>query len=310
MSINLSAIAIREPAVLIKLNSEGGPVAYFWSQKEFDLVPVIEYFDVPAAVHAHAEKRIKSLYWSVETTLVGEFEYLTTLFPALSASLGASVLGTTDTAWKLITQSGRQWLFPRGGFIERPLISCVPGKTLFGASKFAAVCASDKEPGEAGAFYLYSEGQTFPDYASFDPTKILSLAPLVSYSGLMSNAQGEQGVEIQFAWQTKEVRTSNLIRDWTITSQEFTAKLKPFGIAFADIMTACGYDQAMGSRLPTQTFSAFFNGFYCELRGATCEQARFKLGPESDFIDGLVFRASQTYNSNAQLAPAYLDVSD
>lgn len=307
MSFDLSTIAIREPAVLI-CDPDGTP-SYFWPQKEFQLKPVVEYFDVPAAMHATAEERIKSLYYQIDTTFVGEFEYLPLLFPHLSSSLGASILGTTDTAWRLITQSGRQWDFPRGGFIKRPVLSSVPGKTLLGPSTFAACCASNKEPGESGAFFTYSASGTFPDFTSYDPTKILTLAPLVSYGSVFTNAQGAEGIEMTFDWKTDEVRTNQLIRDWTLGGQELTAKFKPYGLTFAQINTACGYDLAMGAILPTALLTVSYTGFHVELRGATCKEAQFKIGPGSDFIDGLMFRASQTYNAGAQVAPGYIDVA-
>ncbi|MFZ2279309.1 MAG: hypothetical protein WAW39_16065 [Prosthecobacter sp.] len=306
MSFDLSTVAIREPAVLIR--DPLGTPSYFWSQKEFQLKPVVEYFDVPAAVHATAEQRIKSLYWQIDTTFVGAFEHLPVLFPLLDGQLGASILGTTDTAWRLITQSGRQWDFPRAGFIKRPTLTSVPGKTLLGPSTFAAVCASNKEPGASGAFYTYTTGGTFPAYTSYDPSKILTLAPLVTYGSVFTNAQGSEGIEITLDWKPDEVRANQLIRDWTLGSQELTAKFKPYGLTFEQIATACGYNLAMGAILPTALLTVSYTGFYVELRGASCKEAQFKIGPSTDFIDGLVFRASQTYSAGAPVAPGYIDV--
>lgn len=307
MSFDLSTVAIREPAVLIR-DPLGETPAYFWSQKEFSLKPVVEYFDIPAAVHATAEQRIKSLYWQIDTTFVGAFENLPVHFPLLDGQLGASILGTTDTAWRLITQSGRQWDFPRGGFIKRPTLTSVPGKTLFGPSTFAAVCASDKEPGQSGAFWTYTTGGTFPDFSSYDPSKILTLAPLVTYGSVFTNAQGAQGIEITLDWKPDEVRANELIRDWTLTSQELTAKFKPYGLTFAQIATACGYNLAMGSMLPTALLTVSYSGFYVALRAATCKEAQFKIGPGTDFIDGLLFRASQSYSAGSPIAPGCVDV--
>lgn len=308
MSFDLSTVQIREPAVLIR--DPSGTPSYFWPQGEFEIVPVVEYFAISAAVHAHPEERIKSLHYEINFTLVGEFEYLSYLFPNLSASLGASLLGTSDVAWQLITQSGRSWTFHRGGFIERPTITSVPGQTLFGPSKFAAVCASDKEPGESNAFYTYATGASFPNYSSFSSAAILTLAPLVTYGSLLTSAQGENGIQFDFQYDSPmEVRSNGLLRDWTITGQSFTAKFKPYGLTFDQLITACGLDLAMGAALPTSTLVATYSGFYVALRGATCKQARFKLGPKSDFIDGVEFRASQTYATNAQVAPAYIGTS-
>lgn len=308
MSFDLSTVEIREPAVLIR-DPDGETPSYFWSQKEFALKPVVEYFQVEAAHAATSEERIKSLFWQIDTQFVGEFEYLPLLFPLLDGQLGASILGTTDVAWRLITQSGRQWDFPRGGFTKRPMITSLPGQTLFGPSVFAAVCASDKEPGDAGAFYTYSEGGTFPDFSSYDPAKILTLAPLVTYGAVFSNAQGESGIEITLDWKPKPVQPNGLIRDWTLESQELTAKFKPYGIGFAAIATACGYGLAMGARLPQATLTVSYSGFYLQLRGATCKEAQFKIGPGADFIDGLVFRAGQSYSAGAMVAPGFIDVA-
>ena len=310
MSFDLTTVAIREPAVLIR--DPTGTPAYFWPQKEFNIKPVVEYFPVPAAVHATPEERIKSLYWEITTQFVGAYENLPLHFPLLSASLGASILGTTDVAWRLITQSGRQWDFPRGGFTTRPEITSVPGQTLFGQSTFAAVCASGAEPGDADAFYTYSTGGTFPDFSSFSPAAILTLAPLVTDSGgLFSNAQCESGIVISPTWKTKEFRANQLIRDWTLESQELTAKCKPYGLAFDDIASACGYrGYPMGSQLPTRTLIVQYSGLYIELRGCTVKEAQFKVGPSADFIDGLMYRASQTYSGGSQIAPGYIDVSD
>lgn len=304
MAFDLSAIQVREPALLIR-DPEGTP-AYFWTANALELKPVVEYFDVPMAHHATAEQRIKNLYWQMDTTLAGEFEYLSYLYPGLSASLGASVLGVTDVAWRLVTPSGKQWDFPRGGITKRPVLSSRVGGTLFGPSTFVAVCASDKEPGDAGAFYTFTDEGTFPDFSSFDPTKILTLAPSIAYGTLLVAAHSENGVEFEFGWETKPVLDNQLTRDWTITSQEFTAKLKPWQITPEDIITACGYKQAMGSRLPTQELIASYTGFYAALRGATCKEASFKFHASEDVVQGLVFRASQTYSAGAQVAAGYV----
>ncbi len=307
MSFDLSTIAVREPAVLIR--DPLGTPSYFWSQKEFQIKAVPEYFDVPASIHATPEQRIKSLFWQIDTTFAGEFEYLPVLFPLLNGQLGASILGTTDVAWRLITQSGRQWDFPRGGFTTRPTLTSVPGKTLLGSSTFVACCASDKEPGDSGAFFTYATGGTFPDFSSYDPAKILTLAPKVTYGSVFTDAQGSEGIEITLGWKSQEVRVNQLIRDWTLESQELTAKFKPYGLTFAQIATACGYNQAMGSILPTALLTVSYTGFHVELRAASCKEAQFKIGPASDFIDGLVFRANQSYSAGAQIAPGYIDVA-
>ncbi len=305
MSFDLSVIAIREPALIIR--DPAGTPTYFWTKNAITLKPEVEYFDIAASAHASAEKRIKSLYWSVETELVGEWESLSVLFPRLSSSLGASVLGTADVAWRVQGLiSGNQWDFPRGGIITRPTIRASVGQTLLGPIKLAFCCASNKDPGESGAFYVYTAAQSVPNFASFVPANILTLAPAITYGSLMSAAHSESGVEFTFGWNTKPVLDNGLIRDWTVTSQEFTAGLKPYALSFADIITAAGYNQAMGSALPMQTLIAAYSGFYAALRGATCEQAAFKFSGEDDFIDGLVFRASQTYASNAQVAPGYV----
>jgi hypothetical protein len=305
MSLDLSTIALREPAVLIR--DPAGTPAYFWTKGSVTLKPEVEYFDVAASAHASPEKRIKSLYWSLETELVGEWESLSVLFPLLSSSLGASVLGTTDVAWRLQGLiSGNQWDFPRGGIIQRPLLRASVGQTLLGPIRLAFCCDSDKDPGESGAFYTYTAAQTVPDFASFAPANILTLAPAITYGSLMSAAHSESGVEVEFGWSTQPVLDNGLIRDWTVSGQDFTARLKPYALSFADIITACGYNQAMGSRLSTQTLIAAYTGFYAALRGATCEQAEFRFSGSEDFINGLVFRASQTYASNVQVAPGYV----
>ena len=311
MSFDLNSVAIREPAVLIRdpLGAHGSP-AYFWPQKEFAIKPVVEYFDVPAAMEATARKRIKSLHYEITTTLVGQFEHLPLHFPLLSSSLGASILGVSDMPWRLITQSGRQWDFPRGGFTMRPELTIVPGQTLFGQSTFAAVCASGDEPGDEGAFYTYTTGGTFPDFSSYNPSSILTLAPLVTYGSLFTNAQCESGIVISPTWKTMEFRANQLIRDWTLQSQELTAKCKPYGLTFDEIANVCGYNQEMGSEIGTNPLVVQYSGLYIELRGCTVQEVQFKIGPSADFIDGLQFRASQTYSGGSQIALGYIDVSD
>lgn len=305
MSFDLTAIHVREPAVLIR--DPGGTPSYFWPKKEIMLKPEVEYFEVPMAAQAHQEKRIKSLYYSIENDFAGEWEHLGYLFPHLGSALGASVLGTTDVAWRLVgLVSGDKWDFPRGGLIERPKLLSRVGDTLLGKAKFAMCCASDKSPGEAGAFYTFTAASTPPNFSTFAPANILTLAPAITYGTLLSSAAPENGVEFDFKWTTKPVLDNGLIRDWTITAQEFTAKCKPYGLAFDDIVEACGLHLAMGARLPTATFAAAYSGFYAALRGATCEQASFKFSGGEDLIEGLVFRASQTYASNVQVAPGYV----
>lgn len=306
--IDLSTIKVREPAVLIR--DPGGTPSYFWSKKEITIKPEVEYFEVPMAAQSHQDKRIKSLYYVIENDFVGEWEHTAYLFPHLSAALGSSVLGTTDVAYRLVGLiSGDKWDFPRGGIIERPKLTVRVGDTLLGKAKFAFCCASDKNPGEAGAFYTFTAASTPPNFSTYAPSGVLTLAPAITYGTLLSAASPENGVEFDFKWTTKPVLDNTLIRDWTVSAQEFTAKCKPYALDFDDIVTACGYDLAMGARLPVATFSAAYSGFYAALRGATCEQASFKFAGDADFIEGLVFRASQTYSANVQVAPGYVGTS-
>lgn len=301
---DLSTIAIREPACLVR--DPLGTPQYFWAQESFDLRPVIEYFDVPHIAHDVPEKRMKSLHWEIDTTFVGEWENLATLFPNLGQSLGNLCLGTSDVAWALITESGKQWLFHRGGIIERPTIMAKVGGSLLGPVKLAFTCASDKDPGDSGAFYTYSTGASYPSYTNYSAAAVLTLAPALTYGSYLDATQSEDGVEIQFGQTNEPLLVNGLIRDWRITAQEFTARLKPLDWSFADIVTAAGYNQAMGTQLPTDTFIAAYSGFYAAIRGATVEQAEFRFSGRADLVQGVVFRGSQTYSTGSEVAQGYV----
>lgn len=291
---------IREEALLIK--DPAGTPLYFHFKEGCTLRPVQSRFAVMLNGQPIAN-RPESLVWEITGRAVGEWENLSTLFPQLSANLGASILGSSDTAWRLITASGRQWTFHRAGITKRPGLMAKVGDTLLGEMTLSAVYSATQS-----AHYTYATGQTHPGFASFGLANVLTLAPAVAFgSDPHDELWPADGVEIDFSWQLEPVLHNKQIIDWSIASQAITAKLKPQADAtWAELMTKAGLDVAMGADVPVANLNVSYSGFYARLYNAECVIEDFRFKHNENFITGLTATAMQRHSAGAAVALAYV----
>jgi len=302
---------LRESGLLIKANPDGGSFTdggaqFFHVAEGWDLDLGNDYFDVMHNGN-NIGSRIKSKLPKLTGTPVGEYEHLTTLFPNLTANLGARLNGATDAAWKFITPSGRQWLIPRGVITKRPMLSPVVGKTLLGEIELTMLYSPT-----AGNHYTYTEEETHPGFASLDSAQIITLNPAVSFgSGNMDEMHPVAGCEIEFGWDLVEVRSGMQIVDYTIGAQNINAKCAPQNdAAFDDWITKIGADLAPGSALPVTNFIASYNGFYVQLYNCECRVEKFKFHHKENFVTGITANTRQRYSGGAAQPLAYVNTSD
>lgn len=294
-------LTLREPALLIK--DPAGTPLYFHFKDGCTLKPVQPRFDVLLNGQA-VDERPEAQHWEVSGRLVGEWENLSTLFPHLSASLGTALIGGTDTAWKLIAlTSGRSWLFHRAAITQRPGLMAKVGDTLLGDITLSAVHSITES-----ATYTYNASDTPPGFASFSPSSILTLAPAVAFgSDPHDEMWPTDGVEIDFAWTLEPVTHNRQILDWTIKSQDFTAKLKPQNDAtWTEWATKLGLDIAQGASPPVASLVVSYSGFYAALYNANAKIDGFTFKHDADFVDGIVCRSMQRYSGGAATALGYV----
>jgi hypothetical protein len=299
---------IREPALLIRnpLETGGGTASFYFFKDGCTLKPVQPRFDIMIEGQVF-DTRPESQVWEINGRLTGNWENFAILFPHLSANLGASLLGATDVMWRLITASGRQWTFYRAAITKRPSLMAKVGDTLLGDFTLTAVHST-----EEGGTLAYATGQTHPGFAAFSDTSILTLAPEVDFgSDAFDEMWPTDGVEIDFAWTLEPVLYNRQIIDWTIKSQDITAKLKPQNDAtWSDWMTKLGLDIAMGASPPVANLSVFYNGFYVQLYNAQCQLDQFNFKHDANFIEGITARVMQRFAGGSAQPLAYVGTSD
>lgn len=295
--------AIREPALLIK--DPAGTPQYFHFKDGCTLKPVQPRFDVMLN-GLNIDSRPESQLWEITGRPAGEWENLATLFPHMSASLGTSLIGDSDVAWRLITASGRQWTFHRGAITKRPGLMAKVGDTLLGEITVSCVYSST----QSGTLAYVANG-THPGFSSFSPSNILTLAPAVAFgSDPHDEMWPTDGVEIDFAWTLEPVIYNKQIIDWTIKSQDFTAKLKPQNDAtWSEWATKLGLDIAMGASPPVADLNVSYSGFYAKLYNAQCVIDDFRFAHDDNFVSGVTARAMQRYSAGAAVALGYVGTS-
>lgn len=301
---------LRESGLLIKANPANGSftdsgAAFFHVAEGWDLDPGIETFDVMHNGNVIGTRN-KSMLPKLTGKAVGEIEHLSTLYPNLTANLGARIVGATDVAFMFITPSGRKWAIPRGAFTQRPSLTPVVGQTALGDFELTMLYSRT-----AGNHYTYTTGATHPGYASFDLSTILTLNPAVSFgTGVFDELYPSAGVEFDFAWQLTPVYDGMQVVDYTIDSQTLTAKCQPQSdAAFTDWETKMGMDLPPGSTLPVANFIANFTGLYVMLYNAEARVEKFKFSHKENFVTGIVARAMQRYSTGTAVALGYVGAS-
>lgn len=294
---------LSETLTLIK--DPAGTPLYFHFAEGAVIKPVQKRFDI---MHNGTKvgTRLSDVYYEITGKLVGEVENLGTLFPNLSAGLGTRLIGNTDTPWRAITPSGRQWQFHRAAITKRPGIKAQTGDTPFTEVTVTAVYS----PTQSGVL-TYTSGETHPGYSSFSASSILTLAPTISFgSAPFDNMFPDVGAEFDFGWELKPILSGNVVIDWIITGQTHTAKLTPqTNATWAEWQTKFGNDLAMGAALPVADIIASYTGFYVKLYNAEAELDQFNFNTKDNNIGTLTATAMQRYSAGAAVALSYVGTS-
>lgn len=213
---------------------------------------------------------------SIDTTPYADWSLLPVLFPAYlgvsialtpTAQTGLVAIGTqphgaADVPGKIWTPDGRLYSFPRVGIIQHPGIHLGVDKSFFGPVKLAAIIATGKKMGDAGAFYtLTATGATDPG-GSFTLT-----VPQGAWTGVWGTVAGFGGgtgdspIEAEDEWVIScEAKytprpVQKLIRCYTLDSVKFMAKCRPFGPTQAQLDSAIGLNNGrlLGSQIANST---------------------------------------------------------
>lgn len=296
-------LTLREPALLIK--DPAGTPQYFHFKDGCTLKAAQPRFDVMLNGNL-VDQRPESQLWEITGRPAGEFENLATLFPHMSANLGSLLIGTSDVAWRLITETGRQWTFHRGAITKRPGLMAKVGDTLLGEMTVSCVYSSTQS-----ATFAHVTNGTHPGFSSFSPSNILTLAPAVAFgSDPHDEMWPTDGVEIEFGWTLEPVIYNKQIIDWTIKSQEFTAKMVPQNDAtFAEWATKLGLDIAPGASPPVANLVVSYSGFYAALYNAQCREDGFIFKHDANFVQGITARSMQRFSAGAATALGYVGTS-
>ncbi len=294
---------IQEPCTLIK--DPSGTPEYYHFPAGATLKPVLQDF----AINLNGRKvatRHKSKTYEFSGKLVGEWENLSTLFPHQSANLGSRLVGNTDTPWRIITESGRQWTFYRAAITTRPAINAVPGETLLGEITLTAFYSSTST-----GWFAYVGNGTHPGYSSFSASNILTLAPAVSFgSDPWDDLFPAAGAQIEPGWSLGDVMVNNQLVDKIITAQEWTGKVMPQSDAtWAEWATKLGLDVANGAAIPVADLIVSYSGFYAKLLNAECSMESFRFAHDAPFQQGITARAVQRYSGGSAQALALISTA-
>ena len=225
------ASIIRGPAVVMHRGLS------LYTEGDISVTPNIEVFDTNTSMFGKVDKRRADILVDIEFTPVGEWEGLAVLYAHTTPAIGSSIFGA-DESVIIQTLAGKKLSYYAGAITKIPNITFSAVKPLLGPMKITAIGA-DNEAWSATAHRAKVEAEAFSD-TGFDPTKILTQAYVVGWSGAPWAAiETEEGVSVEFDLGLKPVKVdSSGTVDMTLESLDVTAKFVPVGVSEDEVIAA------------------------------------------------------------------------
>jgi len=251
--------------------------------------------------------------WSALPLLFPPYLGVSTGTTSGALGIGTRPHGTTDVPAEVWTPDGRSYTFPRAAVIKHPDLRLAIDRPLFGPIAIAAIIATGKSLGGAGALYTLTAsgaadpgGQQGTDYTRGAWKGIWGTTP--GFGG----ASGDSPIEAEDAWviltdaKYSPLPVQQLVRGYKLDNVSFMAKVRPFGPTHAQIDAAIGVNagRTLGAQFANSTTAADLvlsgpNSKTITLKNADVVGAGFEFGGTRLGTGELGFITTMTFTAGA-----------
>lgn len=224
----------------------------FWSKGDVTVKPVFKRFGIETAHFGKVDERFSDRKYQISFEPSGRFTnaLAAVLWAVAGKTLGASILGSSDSPLVVHGRDGRKLTFHNAGITQAPPIRMAVDKTVVGAVQFTAILAKSTDPTNAAAYYTEA-AVSYPGDTGFDVGDIWTAAPEAAWgSGVWAAFRTTAGWEITFPMTIREDAADGFgTYDLVLQNLEVSAKCEPLGPSVADVFTALKSTQALGTSL-------------------------------------------------------------
>lgn len=225
----------------------------FWSKGDVVLKPNYGRFDVNTARFGKVDTRFSDKQIDVSFEPDGRFTaaLAAVLWPYAATDIGASIYGTTDNALVVHGRDGVKITVHNAALTGMPVIRLGVSQTIQGNVKFTGLCAKNTDPTNAAAYYTIAS-QAYPGDTGWSAAAILTKAYTSVWGATApwSSFATEAGWEIEFGLELAPQAVDGIgTIDMSLQGLSVTAKSIPVGPTMAQVLTAMGGNQALGSSL-------------------------------------------------------------
>lgn len=181
--------------------------AYFYSQGEIvaEMAPTLT--DVTTDAFGVVDRRHTDRRIEIRFTPVGELESLSVLYPHGGLTVGDSLFGSSDSACKIWTPSGKSLEVHNCAVTQMPALTFAHDQPLFGEVVITGLVQNSTNPEAANSYYTYTaSGETYPGDSQFDNSAIKMLGSEAAWGSDPWDAfYSEAGFSFSFDMSTEDV---------------------------------------------------------------------------------------------------------
>jgi hypothetical protein len=231
MAIARSAI-VRGPGT-VQLGT--GPVIY--SAGDIESAWELSQGEVPSAMFGTVDRVITDKIARTRLTPSGQLtaNMVTSLFPHLNPTNGASIFGASDVPLKIHSRAGRLYTLLASAVTKMPDLILSPRKTALGQVEFSSVLKSEGEPTTAD--HYYTEASSAWSDTSFATADIRRVVYSGAWNSLTILTEDGWTVSFEVTLEPKRVDQFGTV-DMDIVNIVARAKCRPVNLTAAQILTA------------------------------------------------------------------------
>lgn len=210
--------------------------------------------DVPSSISGTLDTIKTDQTATITLTPCGQLSdaILAALYPHQTPSIGASLLGPTDTPLAVHSLAGTRVEFVAAALTACPELILSPIATAFGQATYTALLGLGKLPDSEHAFYKllatpYTAGAP-------DPTNITGVHYTATYGDLLTIPDTLNGWRVQVELAIDPVLTDSAgTIDLTLSSVTVRASCTPLGITEAQLLAALPIAKPRGATIATDS---------------------------------------------------------
>lgn len=276
----------------------------------------VDLVSVPVPVNAanagEVDRLDRDRFIEVSFTPIGQINAanLALLYPILSKSYGASLLGSDDVPLDIYFEAGSKKITIHNAAVtQQPALDLRVGVNPFGPVKFTGIIRKGYSHGDAAALYTEATA-SYPGDAELDLSEIKRAGVVASWGATSpwDEFYSGAGWKVSFGAELKADGPDGMTADWIVGNQKVTVSGRPKGITVAQALAQIsGRFQGAAGVLGATSLN---NGgddliltnadLYVCLYGASLnERQQLLAAPQEDAVGNLTWTSSRTITAGA-----------